>query len=120
MKRFLAVLQAFLVLAIGVLNYYANAKMGMMRWLVYKNYVIEKGSLKYIFMVALFVIAMLGFYVAVKKKDKILPAASVISVLLFYFHNNYFKDARYFTTILLMVFIAIRVIELNLKEKQAL
>lgn len=120
MKRFLAVLQAFLVLAIGVLNYYANAKMGMVRWLVYKNYVIEKGSLKYIFLAALFAIAILGFYFAIKKKDKILPVASVISVLLFHFHNDYFKDARYFTTILLMVFIAVRVIELNLKEKQAL
>lgn len=116
----LRLLQLLALVGIYVLNYFSNAKMGMMRWLVYQNYVIENGIYKWVF-VAIIVLSILltVFNIIRKKRSLILVILTSAEVVLRFrakeFASGYFFNGRYFTIILLLIMIAIEMIITNKK-----
>lgn len=109
-KRTIRFLQLLILAGVLILNYFANAKMGMMRWLVYQNYTIEKSFYKNIFIICVAISVIFLFILILKKRSIALTFTACVTqfILLFaskFFADGYMYNGRYFSIILIFMLI---------------
>lgn len=102
LKKITRFFEIFLLVGVFVLNYYSNAKMGMMRWLVYQNYVIDKGNFIYLIWALVTISIIVSIVTSLKSKKLIVCIAlSAFSLFLMLKPTKYFLNGRYFSAILI-------------------
>lgn len=116
-KKIIRILEVLILIGVYVLNYFSNAKMGMMRWLVYENYVIDNGVYLYVIW-ALVVLSILGAIISSLKSRKLplIIALSAFSMFLMLNPTKYFLNGRYFSAILISAILILEII-LNVKNR---
>lgn len=110
-KKIVRIIEILLLVGVLVLNYFSNAKMGMMRWLVYENYVIDKGSFIYLIW-ALIIISIFVSIITSLKSKKVVLCISLSAFLLFLMlePTKYFLNGRYFSAILISIILILETV----------
>ncbi len=101
----LNVIQIFLLLIIGLLQYFQYKKMGVQRTLVYYNYYLEKDyNIKIFFTIIAIILLLVSIYIAIKNKKFTLSILlSIIILLINNFEIEVLKFTKYGVLILLIV-----------------
>lgn len=113
----LNVIQIFLLLIIGLLQYFQYKKMGVQRTLVYYNYYLEKDyNIKIFFTIIAIILLLVSIYIAIKNKKFTLSILLPIIILLI---NNFEIEVLKFTKYgVLILLIVMNILELIKGDKK--
>ncbi|MDO5017980.1 MAG: hypothetical protein Q4E02_01635 [Lagierella massiliensis] len=117
-----SIFQIILILTGIIFNYFSLKKMGLMRYLVYRNYELDKMNIKvYLWLILLaFIFAMFLIYKNKKFKVSIDLIFSVILVviigLLFNQVLKRFKYDYYYQSFLFIIVSTLQILKLNKKQ----
>ncbi len=116
-NKIIIVIELCLLIALGVFYYFNHVKMGMMRWTVYQNYVIEKSKLNYlIILIASFLVGV-GVYFIVNKRPGVMPIYFIFFVAALLLKSKVFKYEFYFILMIISLCLLLELLRIYLNKR---
>ncbi|MDY3946409.1 MAG: hypothetical protein SOZ40_00225 [Ezakiella sp.] len=116
-NKIIIAIELCLLIALGVFYYFNHVKMGMMRWTVYQNYVIEKSKLSYlIILIASFLVGV-GVYFTVNKRPGVMPIYFIFFVAALLLKSKVFKYEFYFILMIISLCLLLELLRIYLNKR---